>query len=107
MTVSTFHNFIMQGPPLYLAMMEDKLDAVTVLLEHGADPNFCWEEKMILEWAIEWRNRSIVKAMLEIPSIEGICLERLKVKRCTPILKDDTCHLHAPLSGLITEFPGW
>ena len=54
MTVSTFHNFIMQGPPLYLAMMEDKLDAVTVLLEHGADPNFCWEEKMILDWVIEW-----------------------------------------------------
>ena len=44
----------MQGPPLYLAMMEDKLDAVTVLLEHGADPNFCWEEKMILDWVIEW-----------------------------------------------------
>ena len=100
----------MQGPPLNLAMMEDKLDAVTVLLEHGADPSFCWRQKMILEWAIEWRNRNMVKAMLEIPSSKRICLERLKVKRCTlfaPKLKDSTCHVHTPLSGLIAKFPGW
>ena len=104
----------MQGPPLYLAMVLDKLEAVTVLLEHGADPNFCWEYKMILEWAIEQQNRSMVKAMLEIPSSERICLERLEAKSCTrtytatEITKDTIIdnHLHTPFSGLITEFPG-
>ena len=100
----------MQGPALHLAFMEDKLNVVIILLKHGADPNFCWNQKTILERAIEKRNRSMVKAMLEIPSRENICQERLKERICTTTTtKDgetDSHHGHTLFSDLIEKLPG-
>ena len=91
-------------------MLDDKFDEVTQQLEDGADPNFCFDGKTILERAIEKQNRSMVKAMLEIPSRENICQERLKERICTATnTKDgetDSHHRHTPFSDLITELPG-
>ena len=100
----------MQGPALQLAFMEDNHVAVIILLKRGADPNFCWNQTTILERAIEKQNRSMVKAMLEIPSRENMCQERLKERICTATnTKDgetDSHHGHTPFSKLIVELPG-